>query len=88
MSDSFQPGDLVTGRSAPGRPSYLSGVIPARPAGGVYWILQLPLHSIMTVAEAMEIPHHDQHRLITVLHDGRLVEVFANDLQRLPGAEQ
>lgn len=86
MSNSFQPGDLVTGRSGPDKPSYLAKLI-ARPAGGTYWILRLPMDSIMIVAEVVETSYHDKQKIVTVLHDGRLIETFANDLKRLDGAD-
>jgi len=89
MSVSFQPGDLVTGRSGPDKPGYLANLI-ARPAGGEYWILRISLHSIMTVAkvaEVVETSYHDKQKIVTVLHDGRLIEVFLHDLQHLDGAD-
>lgn len=90
MSDTFQPGDLVTGRSGPDKPSYLANLI-ARPAGDEYWILRISPHSIMTVAEVakvVETSYHDKQKIVTVLHDGRLIEVFLHDLQRLDGTDR
>lgn len=87
MSDSFEPGDLVISRQKR-RTSILGDYIVARPAGGAYWTLRLAPDSIMTVAEAAKILYHDEQKIITVLHDGRLVEVFFHDVERLFGAEQ
>lgn len=92
MNDNFKPGDLVTGRGLPAAGDEVGRLIAAsiiaRPAGSAYWTLQLPRCSIMTFAEAVEISHHDQYRIITVLHDGRLVEIFLYDIQHLSGTEQ
>jgi hypothetical protein len=88
MNDNFKPGDLVTGREMDQAIASIRDSIIARPAGSEYWTLQLPRCSIMTVAEAAEISHHDLYRIITVLHDGMLLEIFLYDIQHLSGTEQ
>lgn len=82
MSDSFETGDLVTGRQK-WRPGFIGATLTARPAGGAYWTLRLPLDSIMTVAEDVKLLYRDEQKLVTVLHDGRLIEVFFDDVERV-----
>ena len=88
MSDSLQPGDLVTG-SPPraGASSYFSATLKSTP----YPLLRLPRSSIMIV---VKIPSQSptskwppQTACVTVLHDGQLFDVFLNDVQLLTGTD-
>ena len=87
MSTSFEQGDLVTCRQKL-RPSFLDAKIPARPAGTAYWTLRLPLDSIMTVAEAATMLWRGEQKIVTVLYDGRLIEVFFDDVEHLSGTDR
>ena len=87
MNTSFELGDLVTGRQK-WRPGFIGATLTARPAGEAYWTLRLPLDSIMTVAEDVKILYRDEQKLVTVLYDGRLIEVFFDDVERLTGEDR
>ena len=103
MSDHLCPGDLITGRpivddtllydnpcnAVFAKVNSLASLM-ARPAGTLYWTLQVPRHSIMTVVESHSAdPSADRHftRVVTALHDDQLIELFLADVQRVDWAQ-
>jgi len=89
MSDNLQPGDLVTAKQSRNLESVDSMV--ARRQGTWEWNLWIPRSSIMTIIKMPPpapwwTPSH--HLVVTVLHDGTLLEVPLINVERLSGVEQ
>lgn len=84
MTVELRLGDLVTGSEAVA-PLSIGGSMLARQAGTLYWTLRSPRCSIMTVVDTST---DVQLGVVTVLHDGQLIELFYSNIQRLKSVEQ
>lgn len=84
MTVDLDLGDLVTGSEAVA-PLSIGGSMLARQAGTLYWTLRVPRCSIMTV---VDVSTDVRRGVVTVLHDGQLIELFSSSIQRMKSVEQ
>ena len=91
MSEAICVGDLVSGRACPtiasSHDTSFVNII-ARPVCTTYWTLRLPRSSIMTVVAAPTRDAQREEDIVTVLHDGQMVEVFLSDIGPMDGADR
>ena len=89
MSDSFQPGDLVTAKQHRHLESADSMI--ARRPGSREWNLWIPRSSILMIVKMPPPPSWwtpSHHLVVTVLLDGQMFEVPLINVERLDGTDR
>lgn len=91
MSAAICVGDLVSGAAcseiASSHGTSFINII-ARPVCTNYWTLRLPRSSIMTVVAAPRPDAQREECVVTVLHDGQMVEVFLSDIKPMDNTDR